>query len=155
MHRFRLALTDLEALLRAKRYLVQDGVATGEPIVQRAVGTRREMVSIEPFRASLVDHIGDLISWPDPPSFDWCRGFLAAMFDAEGSRSAGALRIAGTDPGILTRVEAAAKRLGYAGMRLTFPGAPLFSAIPRLDAQCGRCPALHAIYSKKCRGRAH
>ena len=35
------------------------------------------------------------------PSLQWCRGFLAGIFDAEGSRSDFALRIANTDPQIL------------------------------------------------------
>ncbi len=46
----------------------------------------------------------ELIEWPLVPSLDWCRGFLAGIFDAEGSRSALALRISqhrpsGSSPG--------------------------------------------------------
>ena len=37
-----------------------------------------------------------LIEWPRDPSADWYRGFLAGIFDAEGSCS-GALRIANAD----------------------------------------------------------
>ena len=47
------------------------------------------------------------------PSLQWCRGFLAGIFDAEGSRGAFALRIANTDPQILFWTEACARRLGF------------------------------------------
>ena len=47
------------------------------------------------------------------PTLDWCRGFLAGIFDAEGSRSTFALRIANTDPQILAWTEACAKHLGF------------------------------------------
>ncbi|MGH3159425.1 MAG: hypothetical protein ACRDNF_23015 [Streptosporangiaceae bacterium] len=39
--------------------------------------------------------------WPDAPSLDWRKGFLAGVFDAEGSHSQGVLRIANTDPEII------------------------------------------------------
>jgi DNA repair photolyase len=112
-HKSRPALVDLEALRRARRYLLADGVATGERVFQRAVGAHHEMMAIATGARSLVDRVDDLTVWPVLPTLDWCRGFLAGIFDAEGSRSAFALRIANTDPEILAWTEACSRRLGF------------------------------------------
>ena len=110
---FRLALADLEALHRSHRYLFELGVATTERVFRHAVGAYREMRSIYTSRSSLIDRIDEFIEWPMLPTLDWCRGFLAGIFDAEGSRSTFALRIANTDPQILAWTEACAKHLGF------------------------------------------
>ncbi len=109
---FRLALVDLEALLRAREYLLEAGVATRTRVFQRAFGAYREINSISTY-GSLISRIDDLIEWPILPSLDWCRGFLAGIFDAEGSRSAATLRIANTDRQVLAWIEACAKHLGF------------------------------------------
>jgi DNA repair photolyase len=110
---FRLALVDLEPLLRVHQYLLDAGVETRDRVFQRAAGHRREIVSISTTRTSLADRIRHLVDWPIVPSFDWCRGFLAGIFDAEGSRSGFALRIANTDAEILAWTDACAERLGF------------------------------------------
>ena len=113
VHRFRLALADTEALYRTRDLLLLENVATRERVFQKAAGAYREMLSIGTNRRSLVKQVAELAQWPASPSLDWCRGFLAGMFDAEGSRSSFALRIANTDPQILAWVEGCAKRLGF------------------------------------------
>ncbi len=113
VYRFRLALTDLEALRRARDYLRDEDVVTSERVLQRAAPSHREVVAISTSSRSLVDRTKELVEWPILPSLDWCRGFLAGIFDAEGSRSAFALRIANTDPQLLAWIEACAKRLGF------------------------------------------
>ncbi len=40
-----------------------------------------------------------LIDWPSDPEPDWLKGFLAGIFDAEGSYSKGIWRVPNTDPG--------------------------------------------------------
>ncbi len=117
VHMFRLALADAEALQRTRRYLDAEKLATRERIFMRATGAYREMRAIETHSRSLVDRIRDLIEWPRAPSPDWCRGFLAGIFDAEGCRSDFALWIANTDPQLLAATEACAKRLGFAVAR--------------------------------------
>ncbi len=112
-YRFRLALTDLEALRTAREFLTAAAVDTGERVFQRAVGGRREMRTISAQSASSFDRISELIEWPVMPSVQWCSGFLAGVFDAEGCRSAYAMRIANTDPLILAWTEACARRLGF------------------------------------------
>jgi len=112
-HRFRLALTDLEALRRAREFLVASEVETGQRVFQRAAGARREVSAIYAQTARSLDTIASLIEWPLMPNIQWCRGFLAGIFDAEGCRSALALRISNTDSQILTWTEACARHLGF------------------------------------------
>ena len=112
-YRFRLALTDLEALRRACGFLAAADVSTGERVFQRAAGAHREVTAISAQSASSFQRISEVIEWPLLPSLQWCRGFLAGMFDAEGCRSDYALRIANTDPRILAWTEACARRLGF------------------------------------------
>jgi DNA repair photolyase len=83
-------------------------------VFPRAVGAYREVLAIGANSRTRVERIGDLIEWPVLPSLDWCRGFLAGVFDAEGSRSGPVLRLANTDPQILAWTEACLKRLGFA-----------------------------------------
>ena len=71
------------------------------------------MSSIYAPSASSFERINELVEWPGLPGLEWCRGFLAGIFDAEGSRNDLALRIANTDPQILAWTEACARRLGF------------------------------------------
>jgi DNA repair photolyase len=112
-YRFRLALADLEALRRAREFLAKADVEVGQRVFQRAAGARREIVAIYAQTAWSFELISNVIEWPVAPSAQWCSGFLAGIFDAEGSRSAFALRIANTDPDILAWTEASARRLGF------------------------------------------
>jgi DNA repair photolyase len=112
-YRFRLALVDLEALRRAREFLAEAAVETGERVFQRAAGQHREMTAISAQSASSFERISELIEWPVMPSLQWCRGFLGGIFDAEGCRSDYALRVANTDPVILAWTEACARRLGF------------------------------------------
>ncbi|WP_286308703.1 intein-containing Rv2578c family radical SAM protein [Agromyces mangrovi Wang et al. 2018] len=99
--RFRLALADGEALERSRTFLAREGIDT----VQRpfAVGSasRRPMTAIFTSKRAHYDRILDLIAWPAEPSDTWHRGFLAGVFDAEGSCSRGILRISNSDEAIL------------------------------------------------------
>jgi DNA repair photolyase len=110
---FRLALVDIEALQRARLYLMVVGVDTYARVFQAAAGAYREMRSMSTGRVLPIDQITEVIEWPRVPSLDWCRGFLGGIFDAEGSRSDFTLRIANTDPKILFWIEASARRLGF------------------------------------------
>jgi DNA repair photolyase len=112
-YRFRLALTDLEALLRARAFLATADVETGERLFQRAAGAHREMSAIYAQSGGSFERIKELVEWPLLPSLQWCRGFLAGIFDADGTWSDYALRIANTDPQILAWTEACARRFGF------------------------------------------
>jgi DNA repair photolyase len=110
---FRLALTDLEALRRARRYLDEAAEETRERVFQVAAGSRREMLPIETGQMAQIERVRALIAWPARPTLDWIRGFLAGIFDAEGSRSCFALRIANTDTELLMWVEMCLGRLRF------------------------------------------
>jgi DNA repair photolyase len=101
----RLALVDLEALQRAKSYLADERVRCREFVFQAATAGYREMNAISTCLRDGAAHVGRLIAWPRNPPIAWCKGFLAGVFDAEGSfgggPGGGVIRIANTDPSIV------------------------------------------------------
>jgi DNA repair photolyase len=111
-HRFRLALADFEALHRAQRYLAEQGTATTEFVFHAATSGRREIQAIRAQSRASVDRIGETIAWPWAPSDQWRKGFLAGIFDAEGSCSE-SLRISNTDAGIIEQTVACLERFGF------------------------------------------
>jgi DNA repair photolyase len=113
VHRFRLALVDSEALQRTRRYLSDAGITTEEFVFQEATPTRQAMRAIRTQARSSVAAISALVSWPLDPSAEWCRGFLAGIFDAEGSYSRGILRISNADDEIIQRTEQCLSRFGF------------------------------------------
>ncbi|HVM35233.1 MAG TPA: LAGLIDADG family homing endonuclease, partial [Actinomycetota bacterium] len=113
VHRFRLALKDFEALQRTRRYLDELDVATTEFVFQEAVGRQNEIHAIRTAAKRSVNRVRRLCEWPETPSEDWCRGFLAGIFDAEGGCSRGVLRISNTDGDIIIAVAACLDRFGF------------------------------------------
>jgi DNA repair photolyase len=114
VHRFRLALVDLEPLRRTRRYLAEIGVRTDEFAFAQAVGYRKPLSAIRNQSAGGVAAMWQAIAWPERPSTGWRAGFLAGIFDAEGSHSRGIFRISNADPEILGRTADALDRLGFA-----------------------------------------
>jgi DNA repair photolyase len=113
VHRFRLALADIEALQRARTYLAELELATTEFVFQAAVGARRQISAIRTSARRSVAAIQELICWPHSSSEEWCKGFLAGIFDAEGSYSHGVLRISNTDQAIIYQIVSSLRRLGF------------------------------------------
>ncbi len=103
LYQFRLALCDTDGLLRARDYLFDFDIATRGFEFQAAAGTRRAMHAIRTSQIRAVHSIYALIEWPAIATRQWMAGFLAGIFDAEGSLS-GVLRISNTDPQILGRI---------------------------------------------------
>ena len=112
-YRFRLALVDSEALDRTSRYLAQDGIATTEFVFAEASAARQRMRAIRTQARDQVCAIQWLIEWPAVPSPDWRKGFLAGIFDAEGSCSRGILRVSNTDPSIIAWTRSSLSSLGF------------------------------------------
>src|SRR5262252_1497947 len=110
---FRLALTDKEALDRTRDYLSRVGIATTEFTFAEATQTRQRMMAIGTAARDQVRFIEWLIRWPGSPSTDWRKGFLAGIFDAEGSYSRGILRISNTDRAIVGWTIACMAALGF------------------------------------------
>jgi DNA repair photolyase len=114
VHRFRLALVDIEALQRARAYLAELNLATTEFVFQVAAGDRKQVSAIRTSARQSVAAIQELISWPHAQSVEWQKGFLAGIFDAEGSYSQGILRICNTDRAIIDQVTTCLRRFGFA-----------------------------------------
>lgn len=104
LHVFRLAMCDPEALLRAQDYLLDFDVATQEFQFASATANRRPMHAIRTHALAKVDAIRRLIDWPTSPGREWSAGFLAGIFDADGSYSQAILRISNTDAQIIDRI---------------------------------------------------
>jgi DNA repair photolyase len=110
---FRLALVDTEALTRTRHYLGTFGILTSEFDFSAASETRRAMRAIRTGSRGNVLAIEHLIDWPTAPCEDWFHGFLAGIFDAEGSYSSGVWRVANTDPEIIRWTTRALDVLGF------------------------------------------
>jgi DNA repair photolyase len=113
VHRFRLALADTEALERASAYLECFAVATREFAFSQANARHRAITAIRTQSRGDVERIAELIRWPILPSRSWLKGFLAGIFDAEGSCSNHVIRISNTDPEILAWICAALGRFAF------------------------------------------
>jgi len=113
VHQFRLALVDLEALQRTREYLTEIEVATTEFVFQTAQAGRKQIGAIRTQTSASVAVIAQAIGWPDAPSDAWCKGFLAGIFDAEGSYSRGILRISNTNALILDQIASGLERFGF------------------------------------------
>jgi DNA repair photolyase len=57
-----------------------------------------------------------LSEWPDEAPLDWCRGFLAGLFDAEGSYDGATLRVTSHDERALLETVRCLGRLGFEGV---------------------------------------
>jgi DNA repair photolyase len=112
-HRFRLALCDDQALERAEAFLREEDVVTAAFQYHLATATTRPARAIRTSSRQNVDRIRELIRWPLSPTDDWRKGFLAGIFDAEGSCGREALRISNTDPAILAWTTASFAHFGF------------------------------------------
>jgi DNA repair photolyase len=112
-HQFRLALCDAEALERAQTFLRYMDLATERFEFCAASVNRRSMPAIRTHARHKVDRIRELIAWPSSATRTWQAGFLAGIFDAEGSYSGGILRIPNTDPVIIGWIGESLRALGF------------------------------------------
>jgi DNA repair photolyase len=113
-YRARLALADSEALDRSSAYLDDLGVATTRFAFAAAGGTHRAVDAIRAQRRISIERIEELVAWPILPPRNWIKGFLAGIFDAEGSCS-DAIRISNCDEEIIRWI-----RGGLAALRFDF-----------------------------------
>lgn len=97
--RFRRSL-DASAVERVEHYLRLAHIHTRGPFSPRTTFKR------------IVALIGSL-ALSDDKTADWHAGFVAGIFDAEGSRSAHVLRITNADPELLRRVSRSLAALGF------------------------------------------
>jgi DNA repair photolyase len=128
---FRLALADLEPLIRARRYLSDIEISAREFVFQKAGNGRREIKAISVSGNDRVWSIRDVIAWPRQPSDDWITGFLAGIFDAEGGCN-DALRIHNTDTEIIDWVTFSLRRFGFSYVKEQQKGTNLPVTVIRL-----------------------
>ena len=89
VHRFRLALADDEALERAQSYLRGFAIETSRFVFAEASGAHRAIAAVRTSARHSVETVRELIAWPNAPTTSWLKGFLAGIFDAEGSSGGG------------------------------------------------------------------
>lgn len=112
LRRFRLALADVEALRRTRACLDVIEVPTRERIFSAATSRRRAITAIATNTIDGVERVREVIRWPHSPSDGWRKGFLAGIFDAEGS-CCQVLRICNTDPEIIDWTTACLAHFGF------------------------------------------
>lgn len=88
---------DSEGLVRTRGFLRHFGIETTRFVFRNGNGRPLE----------------DIVAWPQSPSMDWSKGFLAGIFDAEGSYSHRILRIPNTDSAIVEATSRSMRRLGF------------------------------------------
>lgn len=112
-HRFRLAMTDGAALDRTAKFLGDFGIATQRILFQAETETLQRIEAIRTSARHAIEAISHLIQWPDRHEGDWSRGFLAGIFDSEGSHSSGSVRIANSDDQIIGVTHSILRALGF------------------------------------------
>jgi DNA repair photolyase len=112
-HRLHLSDADAEALARARQYLAFFDVLTGEFAFARTAGNRQAIRAVPASTSDSVDRIAELIRWPILPGLSWMKGFLAGVFDVEGACEENTLRIANSDPEILSWIAVALECFGF------------------------------------------
>jgi DNA repair photolyase len=113
INNFRLALADGEALERAASFLELEGVGTRQRVFAAATANRREIQAIGASGLPHIERVNEIVRWPLSPSEDWRKGFLAGIFDAEGSCGRNELRIANTDAIIIGWTKACLESFGF------------------------------------------
>ena len=132
-HELRLALADLEALRRARDYLGAFAVETDELRLTAAGAGPRAITAIRTQARDRAERIRELVEWPLHPTPDWCKGFLAGLFDAEGHYGRdGVLRIASADPAVLGWASSCLRTLGFSAVREDHDGGRPMAATIRI-----------------------
>jgi DNA repair photolyase len=111
-HRFLRALVDDDGLERARHYLSLEGISVATFLFHAGTDRTKPLHALRTSRRDDVRRIQDVTRWPVVPSISWTKGFLAGIFDAEGTGARDVIRIANTDPEILTRITSALDDLG-------------------------------------------
>jgi DNA repair photolyase len=111
-HHFRLALVDGEALDRAEQYLFAYGVYTTTFVFDAGSERTKPIRAIRTQARAQCERVRALIRWPLNASEEWRKGFLAGIFDAEGSGNA-VIRISNQDETILRWIESCMHSFGF------------------------------------------
>jgi DNA repair photolyase len=113
-HQFRLAMIDAPALDRTARFLLDFGISTHRFVFAEAGERTQRIEAIRTHAKDAVESIQRLVALPDRHEGEWARGFLAGIFDAEGSYSQGVLRIANSNERLIAATCSSLTSLGFA-----------------------------------------
>lgn len=113
-HRFNPALTDSEPLARAQSYLEAFEVEVRAGVHREAAGNHRAVSAVRVTARAGFEAVEALVAWPPSPTRSWKKGFLAGIFDAEGSwGTSGSLCISNGDSNILNWIRGSLDDLGF------------------------------------------
>lgn len=104
-HRFYLRLADKEPIDKVNKYLSSYGIVLSE------FRNKQNMFCVATSRKEDFQSITQLINWSN--SFEYRRGFLSGIFDAEGSYLDGKLRISNSDLEIIGFIQDSFKLFGF------------------------------------------
>jgi DNA repair photolyase len=102
-------------LRRVGGYFMDAAAHTRELALQSAGGPRQARSTMRSQARAGFEVIAEMISWPPVPNDSWCKGFLAGIFDAQGSCDDGVLRIGNTDVQVIESVMSCLAHLGFTG----------------------------------------
>ena len=113
-YHFRLVMKEYDAILRTKEYLAYFGIETNWfnfPMLDRQTQVEVQRKAIRTHRKDHYDKIHELIEYKDTPEF--LRGFIAGIYDAEGSTDVYIKRIYNSDEKIIQTVEKGLSHFGF------------------------------------------
>jgi len=119
VYRFQMTFEDEQALARTQEYLAGFDVDVLPYRIRplgrspAPAGPRREMLGIRASGAADVATIRGLTEWPDERDPEWNAGFLAGVFDADGTYRHGVLALTARDHEMVDRIVAACLMLGF------------------------------------------
>lgn len=108
-----LLASDTEALHRTQTYLSTFEVPTKQFVFQLAKAGYQPLYAIRAQGRCYVEQVRHLIQWPMAVTPSWRKGFLAGIFDAEGSYSRGILRLFNTSPDIIEAITDSVRHFGF------------------------------------------
>lgn len=124
-HQFRLAMKDTAAVRRVYEYLLSFGIKTSW-FKFRLSASSQYVDAIRSSQRELCERLEALITFDTNP--EWLRGWMAGIFDAEGSGTSGehraTIRISNKDEQILKTTRQALEYYGFKFKREDYPGRP-------------------------------
>jgi DNA repair photolyase len=102
-----------QALERVRAYLDGFQVADPDAPLRNLGHSRRALTAVRLSSTLELGTVADLVHWPAEPTDGWRKGFLAGVFDAEGSYGHSVLRIAHTDHEIIKQSADCLRSLGF------------------------------------------
>jgi hypothetical protein len=98
---------------QARTFLREWGIGTEPFEFQKGTANTQVIYAIRTHARLKVELIRQLIAWPSRAPLSWALGFLAGIFDAEGSYSDGGIRISNTDGEIISWVGRCLQTLNF------------------------------------------